>query len=277
MSSQSLCRYAVYLAQRLHYASISKYLNVLRILHLDLNMDNPLKDNWFLNTVLKGIRRDNPRSPRRKLPITPDVLLSIKRILDMDKPVDIMFWAACVVAFFGFFRKSNLLPRSRLDMGQCFVRGDLRKSDQGFLLHVTRSKTIQFHQREYLVPLVYLQSHPLCPVSALCDLLLLSPTAPSSVPLLSFTTLPELTALTQCQFTSKLQACIQSLGYNPREYSAHSLRRGAASWAFQAGLPGEIIQTLGDWRSDAYKLYLEIQTETKFKYAKQFSKTLPSM
>jgi hypothetical protein len=216
MSSQALCRYAVYLAQRLHYASISKYLNVLRILHLDLNMDNPLKDNWFLNTVLKGIRRDNPRSPRRKLPITPDVLLSIKRILDMDKPVDIMFWAACVVAFFGFFRKSNLLPRSRLDMGQCFVRGDLRKSDQGFLLHVTRSKTIQFHQREYLVPLVYLQSHPLCPVSALCDLLLLSPTAPSSVPLLSFTTLAGLTALTQCQFTSKLQACIQSLGYNPR-------------------------------------------------------------
>jgi hypothetical protein len=277
MSSQALCRYAVYLAQRLHYASISKYLNVLRILHLDLNMDNPLKDNWFLNTVLKGIRRDNPRSPRRKLPITPDILLSIKRILDMDKPVDIMFWAACVVAFFGFFRKSNLLPHFRLDMGQCFVRGDLRKSDQGFLLHVTRSKTIQFHQREYLVPLVYLQSHPLCPVSALCDLLLLSPTAPSSVPLLSFTTLAGLTALTQCQFTSKLQACIQSLGYNPREYSAHSLRRGAASWAFQAGLPGEIIQTLGDWRSDAYKLYLEIQTETKFKYAKQFSKTLPSM
>jgi hypothetical protein len=123
MSSQALCRYAVYLAQRLHYASISKYLNVLRILHLDLNMDNPLKDNWFLNTVLKGIRRDNPRSPRRKLPITPDVLLSIKRILDMDKPVDIMFWAACSVAFFGFFRKSNLFSRSRLDMGQCFVRG----------------------------------------------------------------------------------------------------------------------------------------------------------
>lgn len=57
MSPQSLCRYAVYLAQRLDYSSIPKYLNILRILHLECSMDNPLKDNWFLNTVLKGIKQ----------------------------------------------------------------------------------------------------------------------------------------------------------------------------------------------------------------------------
>ena len=51
--------------------------------------------------------------------------------------------------------------------------------------------------------------------------------------------------------------------------------KGAASWAFQAGLPGEVIQIMGDWQSDAYKLYLEIQPETKYKFSQKFGACLP--
>ena len=275
MSNQSVCRYAVYLAERLDYSSIPKYLNILRILHREFNLDNPLSNNWFLDVVLKGIKRDKAHPPVRKLPITPTILLGIKRLLDINKPADIMFWAACVVAFFGFFRKSNLLPRSTVDRGYCLTRGDIRRSEQGLMLRVSRSKTIQFHQREYLVPLIYIRAHPLCPVSALCDLLLLSPSAQPSSPMISLTTVAGLTVLTQSRFSNRLKISLQCLGYNPRMYSAHSFRRGSASWAFEAGLPGEIIQSLGDWRSDAYKVYLDIQPGTKFQYAKQFSSTLP--
>jgi hypothetical protein len=28
------------------------------------------------------------------------------------------------------------------------------------------------------------------------------------------------------------------------------------TWAFQCGVPSELIQVQGDWKSDAYKLYL---------------------
>ena len=35
---------------------------------------------------------------------------------------------------------------------------------------------------------------------------------------------------------------------------------------FQAGLPGEIIQHLGDWKSDAYKLYLTVDLNSKFSF-----------
>ena len=34
---------------------------------------------------------------------------------------------------------------------------------------------------------------------------------------------------------------------------------------FQAGLPGEVIQIMGDWKSDAYKLYLDIDIDSKLK------------
>lgn len=275
ITNNSLCRYAVHLAQRLDYKSIPKYLNVLRILHLELDMANPLQDNWFLNTVLKGIRREKDHPPNRKLAITPDILLSLKRLLHMTNPSDIMFWATCVVAFFGFFRKSNLLPRSKFDIKNCFTRGDVRRGQHGLLLQVRWSKTIQYHQREYFVPLIYVPGHPLCPVTALCALMLLSPGAPESAPLISINSVAGQIVLSQAQFEKKLQSYLTSLGLSSRLYSAHSLRRGAASWAFQAGLPGEIIQTMGDWRSDAYKIYLEISSETKFKYASKFSACLP--
>ena len=40
-------------------------------------------------------------------------------------------------------------------------------------------------------------------------------------------------------------------------FTGHSFHRGGASWAFQSGIPGELIQVCGDWVSDAYKRYLE--------------------
>ena len=32
----------------------------------------------------------------------------------------------------------------------------------------------------------------------------------------------------------------------------HSFHRGGANWAFQCGVPGELIQVFGDWSSEAY-------------------------
>ena len=35
-------------------------------------------------------------------------------------------------------------------------------------------------------------------------------------------------------------------------FRGHSLRRGGASWAFNTGVPGELIQILGVWSSEAW-------------------------
>ena len=62
---------------------------------------------------------------------------------------------------------------------------------------------------------------------------------------------------------------------DPAAYSGHSFRRGGASWAFQAGVPGEMIQVLGDWASDAYKRYLEFNMQNKLELHSLFSLRLP--
>ena len=68
-----LSRYAVYLARTMKPTSISAYMNVVRILHLELEHPNPL-DDWYLSTVLRGIKNSNSVPPKQMLPITPGII-----------------------------------------------------------------------------------------------------------------------------------------------------------------------------------------------------------
>ena len=58
-------------------------------------------------------------------------------------------------------------------------------------------------------------------------------------------------------------------------FTGHSFRRGGATWAFDTGVPGELIQICGDWASDAYKRYLEFGLRRKLDLAAVFCRGLP--
>ena len=44
---------------------------------------------------------------------------------------------------------------------------------------------------------------------------------------------------------------------DPREFSGISLRKGGATSALRAGVSGEIIQKMGNWKSGVYKGYID--------------------
>ena len=105
ITQTTLLRYTVYLAMRLAPQSIPAYLNVIRLLHLDSNLSNPVENNFGLNMLLKGIKRDKGIVINQALPITPELLLSIKGLIDVSAPYWACFWAACLVAFFAFLKE----------------------------------------------------------------------------------------------------------------------------------------------------------------------------
>ena len=61
------------------------------------------------------------------------------------------------------------------------------------------------------------------------------------------------TILTQDRFISEFRWALSAAGV-PIAYSfrGHSFRRGAASRAFNHGVPSELIQLYGDWTSGGY-------------------------
>ena len=62
--------------------------------------------------------------------------------------------------------------------------------------------------------------------------------------------------MTHTIFHNSIKLLISKIGLRPSNFSPHSFRRGGATFAFQAGVPEHPIQQHGDWRSEAYRRYL---------------------
>ena len=63
-------------------------------------------------------------------------------------------------------------------------------------------------------------------------------------------------------------------GVDCSNYNGHSLRIGAATTALAGGIPDATIQTLGRWKSDAYKQYIRIPREQLAVISAQMSKNV---
>ena len=158
---------------------------------------------------------------------------------------------------FSFFRKSNLLPQSvgSFDPDKQLSKKNITFSDLGVLINVTWSKTIQYQDRTLQVPLPFIQPPNLCPCTALW-LAYRQGTSGCQSPFQYYDkglAIP----LTYPVFVSQLRRCLDALGFESGKYSGHSFRRGGASFALEAGVPADLVQTQGDWRSDAYKVYID--------------------
>ncbi len=198
-------------------------------------------------------------SSNPKLPITFDLLRGIFKHLDLRSPFDRTFWAACLVGFFSFFRKSNLLVTSlaSFDSSRHLCARDAEFTVQGVILTVRWSKVIQFRQRILQIPIPLIPGSPFCPSTLLAQLVLDYPLGPQPFPLFRYKKENKVVPLTAREFTRKLHATLHSCGVPHERYSGHSFRRGGATYALQCGLPVDLIKIQGDWNSNAYERYLE--------------------
>jgi hypothetical protein len=93
--------YVAFLARTLKPVSINCYINVVRIMHLEAGLPNPLKDNFELGLIRRGVARQLGVPPVQKLPLTATILMQMQNVLDFSLTCDLSFWAACLVGFFG--------------------------------------------------------------------------------------------------------------------------------------------------------------------------------
>ena len=275
-TSDQLCMYAAFLARRLKYNSVKQYMNIIRILHLEWNLPNPLSGNFHLNSTMRGIRRHLGDRVTRKAPITPHLLLALLSHLDVTTPEGANIWAAALLMFFGLLRRSNVLPSSHtsFDPALHLRRCDLEFTHTGLKLHIRWSKTIQFRSRELVIPLCRIPRHPLCPVRAAFQALHLTPDAPLEGPAFVIPYGPQYSPTTASRFVHIVK---QHLSHHcdTSQISGHSFRRGGASWAYARGVPIDTIRQLGDWASNAYMSYTICDSSTLHQAVQMMSADLP--
>jgi len=229
-STQTLCRYAAFLSKSLKFNSIKQYLNIVRILHAEWNLPNPLSNNFILNCTLQGIRRHLGDATIRKKPITPAMLHHILAHLDLAKSRDSTVWAAMLCMFYGLLRKSNVLTTRGVafDPNKHLRCRDIIYHRWGALLHIRWSKTIQFGSRTFEIPLPRLKGHPLCPVKALFNAAQHVITSDIDGPAFVYRHNGQIRPLTSEQFIDRVKECLRLAGIDTSDIASHSFRRGGA-------------------------------------------------
>ncbi len=227
----------------------------------------PHSEHFLAKLALRGLARILDTPPTQARPITPGILLAFLPSLHLSRPFDSTVWAAFLVAFFAFARLSNLVPDSTLsfDPTKHFTRADFITRPDHLLVLFKWSKTNQFHSHITPVPLAAIPGSPLCPLGAFERMLRLVP-APQSAP--AFCLPPQHLPLSRPLFLKALASLISLAGASPKGFTGHSFRRGGASCAFAAGVPGELIKKHGQWRSDAYLRYLDFSLESQLAVSK---------
>jgi hypothetical protein len=277
-SQETLICYTAFLARSLSAASIPNYLNVVRLLHVEAGVSNPLEGNFELQMLKRGIKRVKGVPPCQKQPITIEILRKMFLYLDCAKPADLAFWSAALVAFFGFLRKSSVLPENQnFDEKKTLLRADVTKLClSSFVLQCRHSKVVQFGQKVLMLPYVACDELPLCPVRALLAHFGASPLGQRR-PLFNFMCMGRECALTQKCFVERLKSLLSKVGVNAADYSAHSFRRGGASYAFSIGMSPLQIKLRGDWGSDAYERYIFISSGATLTVASLLAAGVSSM
>ena len=199
----------------------------------------------------------------RKEPITIEILFRWFRQASACLYVRFIF-----SSFLFVLAISNLVPHKLSDIGDpqaCHLTpSSVTFTSQRALLRITHTKTIQFRERQLEIPLPRIPGSPLCPVTALQHYLASVQLTPSS-PLFVCKSHGAYRPILVHQYNAFIKASLTAIGVGPAHYSSHSFRRGGATFAFCREAPTAFIKARGDWKSDAYLIYLTLSTTIKFK------------
>ena len=246
-SSLTLRYFCCYMACQVSYKTIKVYLAGIRLEHLERGLEDPTKDE-LLHLLCTGIKRSQSVSKPKRLPITINVLQTLKLQLRNDSSLTPLekrlLWAAFILAFYGFLRASEFASSS-------FTWQHIHLSDDRCTILIEQSKTDPF-RREHIVN-VHATGTSTCPVRALR--LYAEATTPlhDDEPVFKG---GKFSPLDRQHLTSSIRYLLKNTQYSHQQYSSHSFRSGAATTAAATGIPEWLTKILGRWRSNAYQVYI---------------------
>ncbi|XP_049341529.1 uncharacterized protein LOC111192746 [Astyanax mexicanus] len=240
-------------------STLKVYLSAINFfLILLLGSPHPFSNHHQISLLIRGIRRREPRSPNRRLPITSHILhycLFTLRHGYAAPSIYATLESMFLLAFFGFLRCSEFTT-STTSHNPAFhpCLSDLSSLDERTLtFRIKRSKTDQLGISApiYLFKLTSPLS-PYEPITAYLSHRLTHQASPDNPLFVTESGSPA----TRHWFHFHLKQILSLSGFNPSFFSAHSFRIGAASTASHHGLPDHTVKILGRWTSQAYHGYI---------------------
>ena len=237
--------------------SLLTYTSAISYVHKLRNIPDPT-NSVVIRKLLIGARKLNPSADLR-LPITSSIL---HRLIQALKPATTssynlqLLTAVYLVAFHGFFRIGELLPKSQKQANLVLQLGDMQLWNKEGKLHILslnikHSKNMPPGTSENVI--LHCRTD-LCPVTAVQNFLVVRGNA--SGPLFS---LPGGVPYLRSQFDAALWLTV-NISQLKDKYLGYSFRIGAATEAAARGMSDSQIRKLGRWNSNAFLSYIRQYT-----------------
>ena len=254
--------------------SLRQYLAALRVHAARLGHWVPSPTEFpDLQAVVKGAARLFPGPSRRSLPVTPAILVNLlntvppprasrRQIIILQVLKD-----TALLLFLTMLRGSNLFPShpAAADPVRNLTWNKIRRTDNGVIITVTLSKTIQSQERVHEIPLAAAPGSMFCPVQALERLYSHRSTAPA--PTDHVLVLPNedgpFSPLVKYQFLKWFRSRLDQMGLDSSRYHVHGYRHGAIQCAILSGNNITLIKLHSDHLSDAIMCYSHVEPEKR--------------
>ena len=253
-----MCRYIVDLSSTVRYKTIQNYVSGVISLNNYYGHDvKCIRSEFTFITTMAGIRRvlGDPTPVRPSFTLSD--ILSMYRYVDLRSSSERGMWACLALSFRSLLRKSNLVPDTLNNpVGHYIRRGALSFTSWGLELTVSSSKTIQYGQRVFKVPITSAPGSPLCAASLVLAHCVEFPSDDLMSPVFMVRKKDTVVPLTYPALLAFLKKLLRSAGLEKERAGMHSMRRAGALYMYNLGLSIEDIRQAGDWASMAALLYL---------------------
>ena len=256
-------------------SSLQNYLAVFRHFAKIYDCKTSHLYNRKLDLFLKSVSMNAPYQPKLRPVFTiPD----LRRIsMHCDAVANgLVYRAIFLLAYFGFFRLSNLVSKSQaaFDVTRQLTIGDVIFGHPGAHILLKWHKAMQASQALKVIQIPQLQDPYLCPVRAL-RVLLKQRNCSDLDPLF---VIPkgktEWVPLSAYKVRATLATILANLHLHDRNLGFHAFRRSGASFAFNQNVQLQNIQAHGGWQSDAIWTYLHNTPTAALQVAQTFKATL---
>lgn len=274
-----ILRYIAYMSRKpgrkgesLGVYTMNVYLAAVRSLHVMHNLPPPPRATPKIQLALKSVSFVTP-PPSQKEALSYQCVCLMIQLLPLDSQRD-MWCAALLLGYSGGLRGSEYTAVYDYKSKQLVIPPPKVQSLE-FALHegikymiftVVASKTTIHPFKKFIA----CSNSAFCPVCIMHKYLsvrsstgLLRPDQPL---LVHQNGLP----LAKHELDSKIKDLVCLLGFDPTQFTTHSLRAGAISAGHAAGLSEKDIASIGNHKSDAYKAYIRFDVS----HALKISKTL---
>ena len=227
-SESTLLLFAAHLAlSGLAYTSIKVYFSAISNLYSAHSYYEAYLQALtpHLEQVLRGIKKEqcSTRTPRIRLPITAEIMHQIYSVLarPLAEYQNLMLWAACCTAFFGFLRIGEMTISdqnaydSSVHLSIQDIALDSRSAPAIVWLTIKQSKTDLFRKGVRLC--LGRTNSVVYPVKAMVTYLAIRGSTPGCLFMSK-----DQTPLTRAQFKTLLSSTLRSAGLDDASYNTHS-------------------------------------------------------